>query len=230
MTKTDGRALARTLYGIFGTGGFGREGMALAQESCLTQHDSVSDFDLCFVQHQVEQSSVDGHPVLSLERFASLDRTERRVSILIADTGLRSRIAAECDALGLRPFTIRSRLAEIHPTAQVGDGAVLCQFTLVSANARIGRHFHLNHHGYVSHDCTIGDCVTFAPSVRCNGTIEIGDRAYIGSGAMIRQGTPDRAMRIGVEATVGMGAVVLDPVEDGSTVVGNPARVLSPGY
>jgi sugar O-acyltransferase (sialic acid O-acetyltransferase NeuD family) len=215
------------LYGVFGTGAFAREGMWLARETCLALHRSAAEFDLCFIEHEPTRAQIDGCRVLSLQQFAAQDAMDKRFNVLIADTLVRQRIVAECEALGLRPFTIRSRLAEIHPTAEIGEGAVLCQFTLVSADAKVGRYFHLNHHGYVSHDCCVGDFVTFAPAVRCNGTIEISDLAYIGCGAIIHQGTPLRKMRIGSRAIVGMGAVVLRSVADDTTVVGNPARRLS---
>ena len=37
---------------------------------------------------------------------------------------------------------------------------------------------------------------------------------------------PDKPLRIGDGATIGMGAVVLEDVPAGATVVGNPARIL----
>ena len=215
------------LYGIFGAGGFGREAMWLAQQTCLAQHGTADAFELCFIEHEPKQHIVNGYRVLSLARFAATENRERRFNVAIADPIVRQRIVAECEDLGLRPFTIRSPLAEVHPTAIVGEGAVLCQFTLVSANARVGRHFHLNHHGYVSHDCVIGHFVTFAPAVRCNGAVEIGDLASIGCGAVIHQTTPTRSMRIGASAIVGMGTVVLRAVPDGATVAGNPAKLLA---
>lgn len=216
------------LYGIFGCGGFGREGIELARESCLRERGSETGFELCFIEHQPTVSLVNGYPVLSIEQFAGITDRERYFNILIANTDDRVRIARECAALGLTPFTIKSRLAEVHPTAIVGEGAVLCHFSLISANTRVGRFFHLNHHSYVSHDCTIGDFVTLAPAVCCNGTIRIEDFAYIGSGAVIRNSTAGRQTSIGRQATVGMGAIVLHSVPDGTTVVGNPARRLIP--
>ena len=67
---------------------------------------------------------------------------------------------------------------------------------------------------------------TFAPAVKCNGNVHIGDHAYIGTGAILKQGTPDKPLRIGAGAVVGMGAVVTKDVPDGVTVIGNPARPL----
>jgi acetyltransferase-like isoleucine patch superfamily enzyme len=66
--------------------------------------------------------------------------------------------------------------------------------------------------------------VTFAPKICCNGNVTIGDGAYVGTCAMLKQG-----VTIGRGATIGMGAVVLDDVPDGATMVGNPARIVRRG-
>lgn len=42
----------------------------------------------------------------------------------------------------------------------------------------------------------------------------------------MRQGTPDKKLRIGKGAVIGAGAVVLNDVPPGATMVGNPARLL----
>ena len=59
------------------------------------------------------------------------------------------------------------------------------------------------------------------------GNVVIEDHAYIGSGAILRQGKPGQPLVIGRGATVGMGAVVTKDVAAGSTVVGNPARPMA---
>jgi acetyltransferase-like isoleucine patch superfamily enzyme len=108
----------------------------------------------------------------------------------------------------------------------LGEGAILSPFVTLTSNIRIGRHFHANLYSYVEHDCVIGDFVTFAPAVKCNGNVHIGDHAYIGAGAVIRQGKPGKPLVIGKGAVIGMGAVVTRDVSPGVTVVGNPARPL----
>lgn len=112
---------------------------------------------------------------------------------------------------------------------EIGAAAIVCHHAVITANARIGRGFHCNLGAYVAHDCVIGDFVTFAPGVKCNGNVEVGDYAYVGAGAMLRQGIPGRPLRIGRGATVGMGAIVVADVPDGAIVAGNPARPLIRG-
>ena len=109
---------------------------------------------------------------------------------------------------------------------ELGVGAILSPFVTLTSNIRIGKHFHANIYSYVAHDCIVGDFVTFAPSVKCNGNIVIEDHAYLGTGAVIKQGLPGKPLVIGRGAVVGMGAVVTKSVPAGATVVGNPARAL----
>ena len=109
---------------------------------------------------------------------------------------------------------------------ETAAGAALSPFVTIGSNVKIGQCFHANLYSYVEHDCIIGDYVTFAPGVKCNGNIHIQDHAYIGAGAIIKQGTPDQPLIIGTGAIVGMGAVVTKSVPAGVTVVGNPARIL----
>ena len=99
----------------------------------------------------------------------------------------------------------------------------------LTSNIRIGRHFHAHLYSYVAHDCLFGDFGTFAPGVWCNGNIVIEEHAYIGTGAVIKQGKPGEPLVIGRGATVGMGAVVTKSVPPGATVVGNPAKPMQKG-
>ena len=112
----------------------------------------------------------------------------------------------------------------IYDKVSIDPGSILCAFTTLTSNIKIGKFFHANLYSYVAHDCLIGDFVTFAPGVKCNGNVVIEDYAYIGTGAIIKQGSAIRPLTIGEGAVVGMGAIVTKSVKAGDVVFGNPAK------
>ena len=213
-------------YILVGAGGFGREVMPLM----LAQFSRQIQAGLAEVHFAIEgfaeESEVNGVPVISLEQARSLPG-ELYFNIAIANSRVREQIAEDCLAAGMAPFSVTAPSALDLGTNQIGAGGIFCPFSMVTANVRIGRFFHANHYSYVGHDCEIGDFVTFAPSVHCNGNIRIEDHAYLGTGAMIRPGSKTTPLIIGRAAVVGIGAVVLSNVPAGATVFGNPARRFS---
>lgn len=152
--------------------------------------------------------------------------TSRHINIAIANSSIRAQLADRCKNDGVSFFEVRAANVVQLDDVQLQEGAILCPFVTLTSNIRIGRHFHANLYSYVEHDCVIGDFVTFAPGVKCNGNVVVEDHAYIGAGAVIKQGLPGTPLVIGRGAVVGMGAVVTMGVPAGATVVGNPARVL----
>jgi len=186
--------------------------------------EGVSAEQLVFVDDQPEVRSVNGHRVLRYEEFLRINASTRQVVIAIADSTIREKLASRCAADGVMPWTVQAANAVIMDDVLLGEGAALSPFVTLTSNIRIGKHFHANLYSYVEHDCVIGDFVTFAPAVKCNGNVHIADHAYIGAGAVIKQGMPGRPLVIGRGALVGMGAVVTRDVPAGATVVGNPAK------
>jgi sugar O-acyltransferase (sialic acid O-acetyltransferase NeuD family) len=199
---------------ICGAGGFGREVAPLAE----AQADAV-----CFVPGPGDAGEdVNGHPFAPLE---ALDDDWRMV-LAVADAGLRRRLDEELTVAGRSFANIRADTVRLRGPSDIGEGSILCDHVVITANARIGRHFHANLYAYVAHDCVIGDFVTLAPRACVNGNTVIEDDVYVGTGAILRQGTPDKPLRIGRGAVIGMGAVVTKDVLAGAVVVGNPAKPL----
>jgi len=210
------------LFGIYGVGGCARGILPIAREQLRGESSSR----LVFIDDNAEQSQVNGHDVLRLEQFMSSDAAVKRIAVAIASSKAREAVVQRCRSAGASFFEVRAANAIQMDDVKIGEGALISPFVTFTSNIRIGDHFHANLYSYVEHDCVIGDYVTFAPGVHCNGNVYIGDHAYIGSGAVIRQGKPGAPLRIGAGAVVGMGAVVTRDVPDGATVVGNPARPL----
>lgn len=181
---------------------------------------------LVFVDDNPAYPQANGHPVVTYAQWLARPASSRHISIAIANGFVRQKLADRCAADGVAFFEARASNVVQLDDVQLGEGAILCPFVTLTSNIRIGKHFHANLYSYVEHDCIIGDYVTFAPGAKCNGNVLIEDHAYIGAGAVIKQGQPGRPLVIGRGAVVGMGAVVTKSVPPGVTVVGNPARPL----
>jgi sugar O-acyltransferase (sialic acid O-acetyltransferase NeuD family) len=208
-------------YGIVGAGGFGREVEPIVSQM-LTDSDSALTSEVVFVAEGVNERSVNGRRCLNVDEFLGLPGS-KFFNVAFSDSTNRMRLSRALKAAGATPFTIHAANSVQMEHSSIGEGAILCPFTTVTVNATIGRFFHLNIYSYVAHDCIVGDFVTFAPNVCCNGRVTIEDHVYVGTGAVIRPGDA-RNLRIGEGAVVGMGAVVTRDVEPYTTVVGNPAR------
>lgn len=210
----------KQLIGIYGASGFGKELLPLVREQ-------YSEAQLCFIDDSSNLSTLNDYQVYTFQDYLAVPNVTRAVVLAIADSKIREVLELKCQQSNLELLSVKASNSIVLDHVDIGSGSVLCHFTQLTSNIKIGKHFHANIYSYVAHDCVIGDYVTFAPKVQCNGNVHIEDHAYIGTGAIIKQGTPARPLVIGKGAIVGMGAVVTKSVAAGVTVIGNPARPLT---
>lgn len=211
-----------SLLGVYGAAGCGRGVMPI-----LRRQDSSPGTRHLFVDDSHIHGEVNGLPVWKFEKFMAAQASMKLIIIAVADPHIRSKLVEKCESEKLKFLSVSAKNHVRFDDVEVGEGAIFSPFTTVTSNVKIGRHFHCNINSYVEHDCILGDFVTFAPGVHCNGNVIIEDFAYIGSGAVIKQGRPGKPLVIGKGAVIGMGAVVTKDVPVGAVVVGNPARPIS---
>lgn len=210
-------------FGLVGAGGFGREVMPWAKHSLAVLYPAPRYRLECrFVATSPEEQEINGIPCIDEEEFAALPG-KRIFSVAIGNSRVRQQVAERLAAHASQVSLVASTAMMLDHN-DIGPGLMLCPYAMITSNARIGRHFHANIYSYVAHDCVVGDYVTFAPAVKCNGNVHIGDHVYVGTGAIIRHGVPGIPLTIGEGAVIGMGAVVTRSVPAGQTVVGNPAK------
>ncbi len=212
------------LYAVYGASGYGREVMPLLRSQLQTQ--KIDANRLIFIDDNPETDAINGHSIFRFDDFMQIEASERFVTLAIANSVIREKLEKRCQENNIQFLDITASNVCVMDNVSIGEGSILSPFVSLTSNIRIGCQFHANIYSYVAHDCIIGDYVTFAPGVKCNGNIVIEDHAYIGTGAIIKQGKPGEPLVIGRGAVVGMGAVVTKNVPAGVTVVGNPAKPL----
>ena len=221
--KASSRILMSKINAIYGTGGFAREVMPILREQCPNDEN-------IFIVHKKymhTQNSINGYPLMSYEDFVKISSNDKNVTIAISDTAIRSKVSNQIDNSHIKQQSILSKTSLIMDNVSISDGVIICPFVTLTSNISIGKNFHANIYSYVAHDCIIGENVTFAPSVKCNGNVIIEDNVFIGTGAIIKQGKKDNPIVIGANSIISAGSFVTRNVSKSTTVFGNPARVLS---
>lgn len=205
---------------IFGAGGFGREIAALAQKCGHSVAGFVDDSP-----HETGER-LNGLPVIRSSDLLDTLTTES-VVVAIGEPATRRTVVERLGGLGVPFATLIHPNVDNGDTNTIGDGSMICSGCAITVNISIGKHVILNLNTTIGHDCILEDYVSIMPGVNVSGCVRICEGAYIGTGAVIRNGTPDKFITIGAGAVVGMGAVVTKDISAGATVVGNPAKMMA---
>lgn len=209
-----------TTLALLGAGGLARE--VLAVPGLGTPYDEVVVLD---DDRAMWGTELAGRPVLpgGLARVADLD--DARL-LLCAGSGVtRRRIAVRLLELGLR----QPRFATVlHPSVQVpagcsvGSGSILLAHTTLTADVRVGRHVVAMPGVTFTHDDVVEDFATLCAGVSLGGHVHVGEAAYVGMNACVRE-----RRTVGAGAVLGMGAALICDLPPGRTWAGVPAHEIT---
>ena len=116
----------------------------------------------------------------------------------------------------------------LHRTPHIGgvrieDDVQIFQFVNVDSGTLtetlIRRGTKIDHYAHIGHNTSVGeDCIIAAGVVLC-GKSKLGSRSWAGVNCVIKEG-----IKVGKDCIIGISAVVLNDVNDNTTVVGVPAK------
>ena len=102
---------------------------------------------------------------------------------------------------------------------ELGSLNTICRGTL--GDTIVEDHVKTDDHVHIAHNCIIRMCALITACVELSGGVEVGAYSWIGPNVSVIQ-----KVKIGDRAFIGIGAVVTKDVESGVVVAGNPARPL----
>ncbi len=143
-------------------------------------------------------------------------------NIVIAFGDCHARLAASAIAVDAGFSLCRA----VHPRAvvaadaSIGPGTTVMAGAAINPGAAIGRSVIVNTNAIVEHDCVLEDGVHVCPGAVLGGQVRVGQAAWIGIGATVRE-----KIAIGAEAVIGAGAVVIRNIPDRAVAYGVPAVV-----
>lgn len=204
---------------IFGTGGFGREVLALIQDINRVQPkwNIIGFFDDAYAPGAMCNGYACRGKLDDLNKWPS----PLNIVVAVGNPGTKKAIVGRIT----NPLIDFPKV--IHPSVWIGDeasveigrGSILCAGVMVTTNVRIGEFVTLNLQCTVGHDAKIGDYSAFMPSVNISGEVIIGEEVYVGTGAKIIN-----QLEIGSKTIVGAGAVVAKSLPANCTAVGIPSK------
>ncbi len=143
--------------------------------------------------------------------------------VTIGSNQVRTAKARDLEQLGFKLATAIHPAAVVAGDVMVGRGTAIMAGAIVNSGSRIGANAIVNTGATVDHDCVLADGAHISPGANLAGGVVGGGNTHVGIRSSVIQG-----IRIGADSIVGAGAVVIRDVPPGVTVVGNPARILTP--
>ena len=204
---------------IIGARGWGREVYAQVQYS----HGYLEEYDIKgFLDDNLH--SMDGFegykPVLGTIHDYHIEEDDVFVCS-IGDVATKAKLCDDISNRGAKFYTLISKTATIRKNAKMGDGCIIGNYTTIGTDAVLGKNCLIQSFASVGHDCILGDYVRMDTRSMCVGGVVIKDRASIYTMAVV-----SHKVVVGEDAHVAALSFVIRKVKPGTTVFGNPAKML----
>lgn len=217
MKKLQNSMEKTEIIGVYGTGGCGRGIMPLL----IQRHKKTF-----FIDDNSKKKIINNFEVINYKSFKKIKSKKKSIIIAIADTKIREKLFKKIKKDKIKLFSFFDKNSLSFGNNIIGEGCLVSPYSTIASNVKIGKCFHSNLYSFVEHDSKIGNFVTFATGVKCNGNVIIGNHVFIGSGAIIKNGTKKKPIIIESNVKIGAGAVVTKNLKKNYVYVGNPAYKL----
>jgi sugar O-acyltransferase (sialic acid O-acetyltransferase NeuD family) len=204
---------------IIGARGWGREVYAQAQCS----HGYLEEYDIKgFLDDKSDAlDGMDGYPPIlgSVEGYEP--QADDVFVCAMGDAHWKKHYAEIVLSKGGEFVNLINKDISIGLNTRLGNGCIICDNVGISCDITIGNFVTIQSYSIVGHDVTIGDYCHLGTRSFMGGFSSLGSISTIQTNSIILP-----HIQVGNESIVGAGAVVIRKVKDGTTVYGNPAKIL----
>ncbi len=110
----------------------------------------------------------------------------------------------------------------ISPKSSLGKGIVIYPMCNVDQGVILKDGILLNNSVTVSHNSEVGECSFLAPGVTLSGYVKIGSCCFLGTNTSVANN-----ITLGNNCIIALGTAVIKSVPENSSLIGNPAKILS---
>jgi sugar O-acyltransferase (sialic acid O-acetyltransferase NeuD family) len=203
---------------VIGGGAFARETLDWAKRSL----NAENNYNFCCYL-DAEPNALSGFENLALTNLGdplTYDPQPGDLFLMaIGDPINKDVIATRLEGMGAKFVTVIHNSAVVSDSASIGNGVVIGPHAYVATNATLGAFACINSLTGIGHDAHVGRSCTISSQVDITGRVIIEERVFIGSGARILP-----SIKIGSEAKVGAGSIVVRGIKSKATVFAQPAR------
>ena len=205
---------------IIGAGGVGRE-TALIIEDINEVNKEWNLLGFIDDNTQIQGSSINGYDVLGNLEFLENHNKEVYVVCAIANYNIKKTIIEKLKkSENIKYATLIHPTTNINDTVEIGEGCIVYQNVVLTANISIGDHVIISPRCGIGHDARVENYCSLLWNTSVSGNVLLKEGVLLGSASTIIQG-----LTVGEGSIVGAGAVVIRDIQDNVTAVGNPARI-----
>ena len=204
---------------IIGAGGVGREVSLIIQQ--INELEPTWNL-LGFIDDNTDNwgKIINGYSVIGGIDSLEFLSNDTYIVIAIANYEVKKKIVNKVNNKFKFATTVHPKVW-ILDYMTVGQGTIIYEGAILTANIEIGNHVIISPKCGVGHDSIIKDYVSLLWNVNVSGNDLIEEGVMMGSGSTVIQGK-----KIGKGSIIGAGAVVVNDIESFSTAVGVPAKVI----
>src|SRR5579872_972992 len=103
----------------------------------------------------------------------------------LGDPAAKQRFAALIERQGGSFATLMHPTALVGQNVEIGEGSIICPFTQLSCDIRVGKHVMFGTQSSAAHDVVIGDFCQISGGCQINGCATLETGAFLGSHATI---------------------------------------------